>query len=128
MLLLKWILYLNRLINESQSINRIGTEIVFIVDVKEKADRLIKNGLNFGNNRKLVTFFQKANLKTICYKYYNIGHDKPGIYEDRLPIYKIYRKDYNINNHSYNIVIYKALKEEKCLHDLVKYDNYINIS
>ena len=34
-----------------------GAEIVFIVDIKKKTDRLIKNGLNFKNIRKLVTFF-----------------------------------------------------------------------
>ena len=63
----------------------------------------------------------------MCYKYYNIKYDKLGIYENRPPIYKIYKKDYNINNHIYNIVNYKALKRRRYLHDLVKYDNYTSI-
>ena len=54
---LKWILYSNRLADESQSINRINTEIIFIIDIKKKTDRLIKNGLNFKNIKKSVTFF-----------------------------------------------------------------------
>ena len=57
MLSLKQILYPNRLIDESQFINRIDTEIVFIIDIKKEADRLVKNGLNFKNIRKLITFF-----------------------------------------------------------------------
>ena len=59
MFLLRWILHPNRLVDESQSINRIGAEIVFIVDIKKEADRLIKNGLNFESIRKLVTFFKR---------------------------------------------------------------------
>ena len=108
--------------------NRIGAEIVFIVDIKKKADHLIKNGLNFRNIRKLITFFQEANLRIIYYKYYNIGYDKSEICGDRLFIYKIYKKDYNINNYNHNIINYKALKGRRCLHDLVKCDNYININ
>ena len=127
MLPLKQILHPNRLIDENQSINRINTKIIFTVDIKKKADRLIKNGLNFRNIRKPITFFQEANLKAICYKYYNIGYDKPGICGDRPPIYKIYKKDYNINNHIYNVVNYKVLKKRRCLYDLIKYGNYINI-
>ena len=125
---LKWILYPNRLIDESQSINRIGTEIVFIVDIKKEADRLVKNGLNFRSIRKPVTFFWEANLRAICYKCYSIGHDKLGICGDRLFIYKICKKDYNINDHIYNIVNYKALKGRRCLYNLVKCGNYISIS
>ena len=68
-----------------------------------------------------------ANLRAICYKYYNIRHDKPGIYEDKLSIYKIYKKDYNTNNYIYNLINNKAPKEKKYLHDLIKYDNYTNI-
>ena len=41
---------------------------------------------------------------------------------------KIYKKDYNTDNYSYNIVNYKVLKERRCLHDLVKYDKYISIN
>ena len=128
MFFLRWILYPNRLVDENQFINRIGAEIIFIVGIKKKADRLVKNGLNFGSIRKLVTFFQEANLRVICYKYYNIGHDKSEICEDRLLIYKIYKKDYNTNNYIYNIINYKVLKGRRCLYDLVKYGNYINIS
>ena len=128
MLFLKWILYPNRLIDESQFINRIDAEVILIVDIKKETDRLIKNGLNFKSIRKLITFFWEANLRVIYYKYYNIGHDKLEIYGDRLSIYKIYKKDYNINNYIYNIINYKVLKERKCLHDLVKCDNYTNIS
>ena len=128
MLSSKQILYSNRLADESQSINRINAEVIFIVDIKKETDRLIKNGLNFRSIKKPVTFFQEANLRAICYKYYNIGHDKPGICEDRPPIYKIYKKDYSTNNHSYNIVNYKALKGKRCLHDSVKCGNYTNIS
>ena len=127
MFFLRWILYPNRLVDESQSINRIGTEIIFIIGIKEEADRLIKNGLNFRSIKKLITFFQEANLRAIYYKYCDIGYDKLEIYGDRLPIYKIYRKDYSINNYSYNIVNYKVLKGRRYLYDLVKYDNYISI-
>ena len=128
MLPLRWILYPNRLVDESQSINKINTKIVFIIGIKKKADRLVKNGLNFKNIRKPVTFFWEANLRAIYYKYYNIGHDKLEICEDRPSIYKIYKKDYNINNHIYNIVNYKALKKRRYLYDLIKYDNYTNIN
>ena len=124
----KQILYPNRLIDENQFINRINTEVVFIVGIKKKANRLVKNGLNFRSIRKLITFFWEANLKIICYKYYNIEYDKLEICGNRLLIYKIYEKDYNINNYIYNIVNYKALKKRRCLHDLVKYGNYININ
>ena len=103
-------------------------EIIFIVDIKKKTNRLIKNGLNFKSIKKSITFFWEANLRVIYYKYYNIRYDKPEIYEDRPSIYKIYKKDYNINNYIYNIVNYKALKGRRCLHDLVKYRNYININ
>ena len=127
MLSLKQILYSNRLVDESQSINRIGTEIILIVGTKKKADRLIKNGLNFRSIRKLVTFFLKANLRVICYKYCSIRHDKLKICGNRFSIYKIYGKDYNTNNYIYNIVNYKVLKGRRCLYDLIKYGNYINI-
>ena len=46
-----------RLLKKSQSKNRKGVEIVFIMNIKEKADRLVKNGLNFGYIRKLVLYF-----------------------------------------------------------------------
>ena len=93
MLSLKQILYPTRLIDENQSINKISTEIILIIGIKEEADRLIKNGLNFKSIGKLITFFQEANLRVICYKYYNIRHDKLRIYGDKLFIYKIYKKD-----------------------------------
>ena len=55
-------------------------------------------------------------------------HEKPKICENKPSIYKIYGKDYHTNNHIYNILIYKARKRRRCLYDLIKYDNYINIS
>ena len=127
MLFLKWILYPNRLTNESQFINKINTKVIFIVDTKKKTNRLVKNGLNFESIKKPITFFWKANLKTICYKYCNIRYDKSGIYGDRFLIYKIYKKDHNTNNHIYNIINYKASKRKRCLYDLIKYGNYINM-
>ena len=57
MLSLRWVLYSNKLIDKSQFINRIGAELIFIIGIKEKADRLIKKGLNFKNIKKSVTFF-----------------------------------------------------------------------
>ena len=57
-----------------------------------------------------------------------MGHEKPKVCEDRFFIYKICGRDYHINNYIYNILIYKARKEKRCLQDLVKYGNYINIS
>ena len=108
--------------------NNTGAKIILIIGIKKKTDRLVKNGLNFKSIRKLVTFFQKANLRVIYYKFYNIGYDKLGICGNRSPIYKIYKKDYDINNYIYNIINQKALKGRRCLHDLVKYDSYININ
>ena len=124
----RWILHPNRLADESQSMNRIGAEVVLTVGTKEEADRLVKNGLNFGSIRKSVTFFWEANLRAICYKCCSIGHDKLKICEDRLFIYKICEKDYNINNYIYNVINYKALKGRRCLHDLVKCGNYTSIN
>ena len=57
-----------------------------------------------------------------------MGHEKPEICENKPPIYKIYERDYHTNNYTCNILIYKARKERKYLYDLIKYDNYINIS
>ena len=57
MLTPRWILHPDRLYAESQLNNRKGAEIVFIVGIKEEADRLIKNRLNFRNIRKLVLYF-----------------------------------------------------------------------
>ena len=65
---------------------------------KEEADRLVKNGLNFGNIRKSVSYFWEADPRAICYKCCGIGHEKPEIYENRPPIYEIYGKDYYTNN------------------------------
>ena len=78
------------------------------VNIKKKTKKLVKNGLNFGLTRKSVVYFQEINFKTICYKCYDIGHDKPDTYKNRLLIYIIYEKDYNTNNYKYNIMIYKA--------------------
>ena len=94
---------------------------------QKKADRLIKNGLNFRYIRKSVLYFQKADPRTTYYRYYKIGREKPKIYENRLPIYKIYEKNHHTNNHTYNILIYKVRKGRRCLYDLIKYGNYINI-
>ena len=54
-------------------------------------------------------------------------HEKPKVYENRPLIYKIYGRDYYTNNHTCNILTYKARKKRKCLYDLIKYGNYINI-
>ena len=45
MLTLRWILHLDRLYIESQLNNRKNVEIIFIIGIKEEADRLIKNRL-----------------------------------------------------------------------------------
>ena len=81
---------------------------MFIVSIKKEAKRLIRSGLNFGLIRKSVVYFWEVDFKAICYKCCDIGHDKLGIYKDRLLIYIIYGRDYNINNYKYNIIIYKA--------------------
>ena len=94
---------------------------------KEKTDRLIKNDLNFRYIKKSVLYFQKADSRTIYYRYYGIGHEKPKTCENRLPIYKIYEKDYHINNYTYNILTYKARKKKRYLYDLIKCGNYISI-
>ena len=117
------IIYPERLFKESQSKNRKGAEIILTINTKKKADRLIKNDLNFRYIKKSVLYFQEANFRAIYYRYYKIGYEKPKIYEDRLPIYKIYEKDYHINNYIYNILTYKARKRRRCLHDLIKYEN-----
>ena len=57
-----------------------------------------------------------------------MGHEKPEACEDRPSIYKIYGKDYYTNNHTCNILIYKARKRRKCFHDLIKYGNYTSMS
>ena len=57
MLIPRWILHPDRLYIESQLNNRKGVEIIFIVGIKEEADRLIKNRLNFRNIRKSVLYF-----------------------------------------------------------------------
>ena len=60
MLTSKWILYLDRLYVVNQLKNRKGVEIIFIIGIKKEVDRLVKNGLNFKNIRKLVLYFQEA--------------------------------------------------------------------
>ena len=123
----RWIIHPERLFEESQSKNRKGVEVVFIVGTKKEVDRLIKNGLNFRYIRKSVLYFQKINPRAICYRCCEMGHEKPKAYENRLPIYKIYEKDYHINNYTCNMLTYKARKRRRYLHDLVKYDNYTSI-
>ena len=81
---------------------------MFIVSTKKEAKRLIRSGLNFGLVRKLVVYFQEVDFRAICYKYYGIGHDKPGVYKDRFLMCIICGRDYDINNYKYNIIIYKV--------------------
>ena len=56
-----------------------------------------------------------------------MGHEKPKACGDKPPIYEICGRDYHTNNYTCNILTYKARKERRCLHDLVKCGNYINI-
>ena len=127
MLIPRQIMYLERLFKESQSKNKKRVKVVFTMGIKEEVDRLVKNGLNFGYIRKSVLYFQKADLRTICYRCCEMGHEKPEICGNRLFIYKICGKDYYTNNYTYNILIYKARKKRRCLYDLVKCDNYISM-
>ena len=127
MLTPRWILHPDRLYTESQLNNKKNVKIVFILGTKEEADRLVKNGLNFKNIKKLVLYFQEADPRTICYKCCGIRHEKPEVCGDRPFIYEIYEKDYYINNYTYNIIICKDKKKRKYLYDLVKYGNYTNI-
>ena len=46
-----------RLFKKSRSKNRKGAEIVFIMGITKKVDRLVKNGLNFRYIRKLILYF-----------------------------------------------------------------------
>ena len=117
----------DRLYAESQSNNKKNVKIVLIVGTKEKADRLIKNGLNFRNIRKLVSYFWETDPRAICYKYCGTGHEKPEAYGDRPLIYEICEKDHHTNNHTYNVITYKSKKRRKYLHDLIKYRNYISM-
>ena len=82
--------------------------MIFTVSTKKKIKKLIKNGLNFGLAKKSVVYFWEVDFKVIYYKYYDIGHDKPDIYKDRLLIYIIYGRDYDTNNYKYNIITYKV--------------------
>ena len=50
-------MYPDKLYVENQLNNRKGAEIIFIVSIKKEIDRLVKNGLNFRNIRKLVLYF-----------------------------------------------------------------------
>ena len=108
MLIPRQIINLNKLYEENQLIDRKDAEVIFIVNIKEKAERFIRSGLNFGLIRKSVVYFWEADFRTICYKCCDIGHDKLDICKDRLLICIIYGKDYNINDYKYNIMIYKA--------------------
>ena len=47
---------------------------------------------------------------------------------DKPFVYEVYIKDHYINNYTCNIIIYKGKKKKRCLYDLIKYENYINIS
>ena len=76
--------------------------MIFIIGIKKEIDRLVKNRLNFKNIKKLVLYFQKADLRAIYYKYYGMGHEKPEICGDKPFIYEIYGKDYYINNYTYS--------------------------
>ena len=104
----RWIINFSRLYEESQLINKKGAEVIFIVNIKKKIKRFIRNGLNFGLARKSIVYFWEADSKAIYYKYCDIGYDKPNIYRNRFLIYIIYGRDYNINNYKYNIIIYKV--------------------
>ena len=128
MLTPRWIIYPERLLKESQSKNKKRVEVVFIINIKEKIDRLVKNGLNFRYIRKLVLYFQKVNLRAIYYRYCEIGHEKPKACGDKPSIYEIYGRNYHTNNYIYNMLTCKARKRRRCLYDLVKCGNYININ
>ena len=112
MLTPRQILYPDKLYIENQSNNRKDVEIVFIIGIKEEADRLVKNRLNFKNIKKSVSYFWKADPRAIYYKYCGIGYEKPEIYGDKPPIYEICGKDYHTNNYTYNIIIYKNKKKK----------------
>ena len=124
----RWIIHLERLLKESQSKNRKRVKIVFNISTKKKVDHLIKNDLNFKHIKKLVLYFQKTDPRIIYYRCYKIRHEKPKTCGDRLSIYKICGRDHHTNNYIYNILTYKARKKRRYLYDLIKYDNYINIS
>ena len=123
----KWIMHPEKLFKKNQSKNKKRVKIIFTIDIKEEADRLIKNGLNFGYIKKSVLHFWEADLRTIYYRYCRIRYEKPKIYGNKPPIYKIYERDYHINNYTYNILIYKARKRKRCLYDLVKCGNCTSI-
>ena len=53
----RWIIHPERLLKKSQSKNRKRAKIILTMGTKEEADRLIKNGLNFGHIRKSVSYF-----------------------------------------------------------------------
>ena len=118
----------DRLYAESQSNNRKGVEIILTVGTKKEADRLVKNGLNFKNIKKLVLYFWEANLRAIYYKCCGIGYEKPETYGDKPLIYEICGKDHYTDNYTCNIIIYKGKKGRRCLYDLIKYGNYTSIS
>ena len=77
----------DRLYTENRLNNKKGVKIIFIVGIKEKADRLVKNILNFKNIKKSVLYFLKADPRVIYYNYYGIRHEKLETYEDKLFIY-----------------------------------------
>ena len=95
--------------------------------IKEKTDRLVKNGLNFGYIRKSVLYFWEADFKAICYRCCGMGHEKPKVCGDKPPICKICGRDYYTDDYTCNMLTYKVRKKRRYLYDLVKYGNYISI-
>ena len=127
MLTPRWIVHPERLFEESQSKNRKGAEVVLTVGIKEEADRLVKNGLNFGYMRKSVLYFWEADPRAICYRCCGMGHEKPEACGDRPPMCEICGRDYHTDDHTCNVLICKARKGRRCLHDLVKCGNCISM-
>ena len=105
-------MYFERLFKESQSKNRKKIEIIFIISIKKKINRLVKNGLNFRYIKKSVLYFWKIDFRVIYYRCCGMGQEKPEVYENRFFIYKIYGKDYYINDYIYNILTCKARKKK----------------
>ena len=46
-----------KLFKKNQSKNKKEVKVILIINIKEKTNRLIKNGLNFGYIRKSVLYF-----------------------------------------------------------------------
>ena len=56
-----------------------------------------------------------------------MGHEKPEACGDRPPMCEICGKDHYTDNYTCNVIIYKGKNGRRCLHDLVKYGNYISM-